>query len=181
MNFVMSNKCSKKLVFHTAAVYTYYTSLCQDESLRRKGTYAKRKVQRRRRERVVRVRTLYVHLLWFLFISVLSFNWQRRLERESQFKRMSYSDVDREKWQKVLVTQLMSSDESGTDEEQPAFIVKELQWRSDKVTSFFEKLDRAHTTRKTEQATRQTKRRVRKGVSSERPAPSDFPTWAVLQ
>lgn len=38
-----------------AASYTYYTSLCQDETQKRKGIYAQRKTQRRRRERVVRV------------------------------------------------------------------------------------------------------------------------------
>ena len=80
---------------------------------------------------------------------------------------------------KILVTSLMSSDESGTDEMKPVFIVKELPWRTNKATSFFEKLDRARDTRKTEQASRQTKRRVRKGVISDRSAPSGFPTWAV--
>ena len=43
------------MFLHVAAAYTYYKSLCQEESLKRKGTYAQRKVQRRRRERVVRV------------------------------------------------------------------------------------------------------------------------------
>ena len=43
---------------------------------------------------------------------------QRRVERESEFNKMSYSDGDREKWRKVLVTQLMSSDESATEDDQ---------------------------------------------------------------
>ena len=93
---------------------------------------------------------------------------------------MSYSDSDREKWKKVLVTQLMSSDESGNeDDELAVFVVKELPWRSDKVTAFFEKLDGVRQSRKTEQASRQTKKRVRKGVMSTRPPPSGLPTWAV--
>ena len=104
---------------------------------------------------------------------------QRRAERESEFQRMSYSDSDREKWKKVLVTQLMSSDESDNEENQAVFVVKELPWRSDKVTAFFEKLDGVRRSRKTEQASRQTKRRVRKGVMSSRPPPHGFPTWAV--
>ena len=94
---------------------------------------------------------------------------------------MSYNDSDREKWKKVLVTQLMSSDESGNEEDQAVFIVKELPWRSDKVTAFFEKLDRVCQALKTEQASRQTKKRLRKGVMSSRPAPSGLPTWAVQE
>ena len=104
---------------------------------------------------------------------------QRRAERESQFNKMSYNDADRAKWRKVLSTQLISSDESATEDDQPVLIIKELRWRSEKVTIFFQKLDRAHDARKSEQACRQTKRRVRKGVTSNRPAPSGFPAWAV--
>ena len=56
---------------------------------------------------------------------------QRRAERESQFAKMSFSDADRVKWKKVLVTNVMSSDESGEDDGQPVFIVKKLPWRSE--------------------------------------------------
>ena len=42
-------------LFYAAAAYTYYTSICQDEAQKRRGIYAQRKTQRRRRERVVRV------------------------------------------------------------------------------------------------------------------------------
>ena len=92
---------------------------------------------------------------------------------------MSYSDVDRVKWKKVLVTELISSDESETEDGKAVLIVKELPWRSDKVTNFFEKLDRAHNARKSEQASRQTKPRIRQGKTSTRLPPSRFPTWAV--
>ena len=104
---------------------------------------------------------------------------QRRVERESEFNKMSYSDGDREKWEKVLVTQLMSSDESATEDDQAVFVVKELPWRSDKVTAFYKKLDSVWNARKTEQACRQTKNRVRKGVVSHRPAPSGLPNWVL--
>ena len=83
------------------------------------------------------------------------------------------------KWKKILVTDMMSSDESGTEDGQSVFIVKELSWRSDKVTAFFQRLDTARDKRKTEQASRQTKGRIRKGVMSTRPAPSGFPMWAM--
>ena len=83
------------------------------------------------------------------------------------------------KWQKILVTEMMSSDESGTDEGHSVFIVKELPWRSDKVTAFLRRLDKGRNDRKTEQVSRQTKSRICRGVMSTRPAPSGFPTWAV--
>ena len=83
------------------------------------------------------------------------------------------------KWKKILVTDMMSSDESGTEDGHSVFIVKELRWRSDKVTAFFQRLDKARDHRKTEQASRQTKSRIRNGAMSTRPAPSGFPMWAV--
>ena len=38
-----------------ASTYTYFKSLSQEATLKRKGVYEQQKVQRRRRERVVRV------------------------------------------------------------------------------------------------------------------------------
>ena len=76
-------------------------------------------------------------------------------QSESQFNKMSYNDADRMKWTKILVTDMMSSDESWTEDGQSMFIVKELHWRSDKVTAFFQRLDKARDHRKTEQASRQ--------------------------
>lgn len=104
---------------------------------------------------------------------------QRLSERQAEFKRLSYSDGDRVKWGKVLTTELVSSDESGFEDEKPVLIVNELTWRSDKVSNFFMKLDKAHEARKTEQANRQTKARVRRGVFSRRPAPAQLPSWAL--
>ena len=43
------------LVLFFLSVAANYTSLCQDEAQKRKGLYAQRKIQRCRRERVVRV------------------------------------------------------------------------------------------------------------------------------
>ena len=64
----------------------------------------------------------------------------RQVERVSEFQKMSYSNNDREKWRKVLVNQLMSSDKSDYENAQAVFVVKELPWRSSKVTASFEKL-----------------------------------------
>ena len=56
---------------------------------------------------------------------------------------MSFSDADRVKWKKILVTEFMSSDESGEEDGQAIFIVKKLPWRSERVSKFFERLDTA--------------------------------------
>lgn len=92
---------------------------------------------------------------------------------------MPYSDGDRVKWERVLITELISSDESETEDDKAVLVVKELTWRSDKVSSFFMKLDSAHDARKSEQATRQTKPRIRKGVTSSMSAPSHLLSWAI--
>ena len=57
-------------IIYIAACYTYYKSLCQEEALKRKGTYEQRKTQRRRRERLSRVRLSVIEstlLLRFFF------------------------------------------------------------------------------------------------------------------
>lgn len=40
---------------YVAAVYTYYKSMSQEEALKRNGKHDQRKIQRRRRERIIRV------------------------------------------------------------------------------------------------------------------------------
>ena len=119
-----------------------------------------------------------VYHLNFDFVNLL----QRRAERESQFNKMSYNDSDRAKWKKVLITEFMSSDESGTEDGEPVFIVKTLPWRSERVSKFFQRLDAARDARKSEQANRQTKPRVYKDLVSSRPLPTTcaVPTWAVV-
>ena len=94
--------------------------------------------------------------------------------------KMSYSNDDRVKWSKVLIADKISSDESDAEDKKPVLIVKELQWRSEKVDKFIHKLNSKHAARKSEQANRQTKPRLRKGVYSERPVPYNIPSWALL-
>ena len=96
----------------------------------------------------------------------------------SQFKRMSYNDSDRSKWGKVFVSSFISSDESDIEDDTPVFIVKELPWRSSKVSNFFTKLDDAHHERLSEQASRQKKPRLHRGRVSTRPLPAGLPSWA---
>ena len=98
-------------------------------------------------------------------------------ERQSEFKRMSYSDGDRVKWEKLLTSELISSDESEIDDDKAMVVVKELVWRSDRVTNFFAKLDNTHEDCKSEQAKRQTKPRIRNGTTSARVAPAHLYTF----
>ena len=78
---------------------------------------------------------------------------------------MSFSDADRVTWKKIFNTEFMSSDESGEEDGSAVFIVKKLPWRSERVSNFFERLDTARASRKTEQASRQTKPRSLKTCS----------------
>ena len=48
------------------------------------------------------------------------------MQRELQFNTMSYNDIDRAKWKKVLITEFMSSDKSSNKDGQPVFINKHL-------------------------------------------------------
>ena len=79
-----------------------------------------------------------------------------------------------------MISDLISSDESDVEDGKAVLVVKELPWRSDKVSKFFTRLDEAQSDRKSEQASRQTKRRVRNGSrSSSRPMPENLSSWIV--
>ena len=56
----------------------------------------------------------------------------------SEFKRRSYSEKDKKKWEKVLIPEFMSSDESGTEDGKGVIFVKKIPWRSPKVETFFQ-------------------------------------------
>lgn len=117
-----------------------------------------------------------IHIHYNIYLSIL----QRLAERVSTFKKLSFNDVDKQKWRKVLITDMISSDDSETDDGNAVFSIKNLRWRSEKVSRFFSKLDQANQARKSEQAARQTKPRLHLGaVSSRAPPTSDrVPAWA---
>ena len=92
---------------------------------------------------------------------------------------MSYSEIDRQKWKKVLITDMISSDSSGVEDTTPVLVAKDISWRSCKVTNFFDKLDKVHEGSKSEQAKRQTKKRIHRGKLSTRSMPSEVPKWAI--
>ena len=109
----------------------------------------------------------------------LCFIIQRLAEQESAFKNMSYSEIDRQKWRKVLIADMISSDSSGVEDTIPVLVAKEIPWRSHKVTNFFDKLDNFHEDLKSEQAKRQTKRQIRRGKVSSRGMLDGIPKWAI--
>ena len=82
----------------------------------------------------------------------------------------------KEKWSKVLQAEVMSSEESGPEEND--MFVKPLPWRSDLVNKFLAELDDRNTERKTPQALRQRKREFSLPVST-RSAPPGLPKWAL--
>ena len=101
---------------------------------------------------------------------------QKLQERKAAFGKLSYSENDRGKLQKALVIELMSSEESGDDDDTIA--VKLLGWRSEVFNTFLEKLDEKSSLFKSKQARRQTKERVIGEESARtKPARGDIPTW----
>lgn len=83
----------------------------------------------------------------------------------------------KEKWNKVLQAEVMSSEESGPEEDD--MFVKPLPWRSELVNKFFAELDEKSTERKTAQALRQRKKRIISVHASIRGAPPGLPKWAI--
>ena len=83
----------------------------------------------------------------------------------------------KEKWNKVLQAEVMSSEESRPEESD--MFVKPLPWRSDLVNNFFAELDEKGMERKTAQALRQRKKRIMSVHASTRSAPSGLPKRAI--
>ena len=59
---------------------------------------------------------------------------QKLQERQAIMKRSSLPERQKEKWSKVMIADMMSSEES--DEGDETIVVKPLQWRSSRVTVF---------------------------------------------
>lgn len=101
---------------------------------------------------------------------------QKLLTRKAILSKSSLREKEKEKWMKVCVPEMMSSEES----EGEVIKVKMLDWRSSATNNFFSKLDKQGESSKSEQAKRQTKERVL-GGSSSRPKPSTLvvPSWSL--
>ena len=101
---------------------------------------------------------------------------QKVTQRCAELQKLSYSEADKKKWEKVLTPEIVSSDESDIDEEgKSIFTEKELVWQNDRVTNF---LDDSTEKRKSDQAVKQSKPRVRGRKVSSRPNPINAPSWA---
>ena len=89
-------------------------------------------------------------------------------------------DRQRKRWHKVLKFEIMSSKESGLDDEtrEEFVVVKPLPWRSTEVNSFLLRLDQHISEIKSPQARRQTKKRVEGGIST---PGGNFPTWIFAE
>ena len=95
--------------------------MCQEKRLIESGKHDDRKIQRRRREQVVRELPNNIS-------NVHSYKI-KYTERISEFKRRSYSDEDKKKWEKVLTPELaISSDESGTEDGKGVIFCEKIPW-----------------------------------------------------
>ncbi|XP_065892713.1 uncharacterized protein [Dysidea avara] len=140
------------------AAYTYYKSLGKEHRAKSSGKYDETVVTKKRRERFNRKVT----------------------QRCTEFLKLSYAEEDRKKREKVLIPEMISSDESDHDEQgKSVFSVKELRWRSDRVNNFFVKLDDSVDKRKLDQAIRQSKARKRGKKVSTRSPPISAPKWSL--
>ena len=82
----------------------------------------------------------------------------------------------RKKWLKVMVNEMMSSEES-RDEDKVE--VHRLPWRTDYVNKMFHKIDSYPIARKSPQARRQMKETAN-GLLSTRVTPLGMPSWSVI-
>ena len=102
-------------------------------------------------------------------------------DRQAALKAIKFrNQADKEKWQKILTTEMMSSEESVSDEGEEVLKVKKLSWRKPIVEDMLKKLDSTLYSSKSPQARRQMKRRVL-GEVSNREIVEDAPKWAITQ
>ena len=99
-------------------------------------------------------------------------------ERTSALKKVNFrKDSDSALWTKVLIPEMMSSEESDMDEEE-VLKVHTYPWRSSKVSRMFKQLDIVALKDKTPQSRRQRKRRtVGECSGRERPTEHNLPNW----
>ena len=92
-------------------------------------------------------------------------------DRKSVFGKAKFkNEEEKALWNKIMTTDFMSSDESGTDNGEEVLISKPLPWESTVVMRFKRKLDDAALEEKTPLAKKQMKPR-RLGAASSRSKP----------
>ena len=107
------------------------------------------------------------------------FYLQKLKERKTMLAKSKIEQRDKDKWCKVMVMSMMSSEESGEDEGEEVLIRRRLSWRAERVNDFFKKLDDNVWAEKSPQARRQMKKRML-GEASSRPLPAGMSKWAVI-
>ncbi len=156
------------------AIYTYFRTLSQENSLKKRGKKEVRKITCRRRERLHRVsREAYCNIVPYYIIAI-----QKLHERLATLTKASGPDIEKEKWKKVLLPDVISSEESDIEDE-GVIIIKLLVWCSQRVSGMFRDLDDAGQQQKSGQARRQQRTRVIGTCPSTRAMPDGLPKWAV--
>ena len=102
---------------------------------------------------------------------------QKLEERIATLSKVKFTvPKDREKWEKVLTLELMSSEDSGMEE---ILVVRPLPWRSTRVDEMFDQLDKRIISGKSPRSRWQMKR-CKVGNFSKRPhcTSDSIPKWA---
>ena len=100
-------------------------------------------------------------------------DWKMALTKKS-FKKQE----DRKKWEKVMYTEMMSSEESSKENDEEVLKIRPLTWRAEIVNKMFTELDLMLKKEKSPQARRQQKPR-RIGEVSTRQPPLWAPAWSL--
>ena len=101
-----------------------------------------------------------------IFYIIMPFSYftskQKLEERSASLSKMKFADAkDREKWEKVMTIEFISSEDSGSDNDDEVLIVRPLPWRSARVDHMFiNNLDKQSIDNKSPLAKRQMMRRV---------------------
>ena len=94
--------------------------------------------------------------------------------------KLKFSDIkQRERWFSAMQIDLMSSEDSEIEAEEPIITVKKLPWRSNQIDELMKRLDEKIKSTRSPQAIRQAKKRL-DGNPSTRPRPSineNLPAW----
>ena len=104
---------------------------------------------------------------------------QKLQERRSTLTKSAMSQKEKEKWGKVLVPEMMSSEESDVENDD-VITVKPISWHAERVRAFLHRLDSKVTVAKSAQSKRQRKQRVESSGNSNRAKPATLPNWAVV-
>ena len=93
------------------------------------------------------------------------------------FKKLSLPAKDKAKWERVLESNMMSSEDSCSESDD--VMIKKIPWRSQVVTNFMMKLDQKSSELKSPLGKRLRKERQLSESPSQRDIPLGIPKWAI--